>query len=172
MSTNHRDANATAHAEMQSAVASLASTVARHDEQLEAQGRILRTLTEQSAQHGVMLLEHAKLHTKHAEANVSARELARQAMQSTTDLGAEFRTSMQGLARHMAETERGRSEEIGELRKAMTSMATAQQQMAIQSVDSGRAMATLTSWYNHPIIKTIGAVIGAAIASYLAAKGH
>jgi hypothetical protein len=164
---------------MHSAIARLSSkatehaeTLARHAQQLEAHGRILHTLTEQSAQHGAMLLKHAELHTSHAESIAAAREGARQAQQSTSDLGQEFRASMVSLSRYMSDTEKRRSVEVGELRDAIKAMAAAQQQMALQSVDTGNAMATLTRWQNHPILKVLGAIIGSAIAGYLAAKGH
>lgn len=72
-----------------------------HDERLSAHDRLIATLSEQSQQHGAMLLEHAKLHTDHAKAILVARETAREARQSSTDLSKEWRDAASAMGRHL-----------------------------------------------------------------------
>jgi hypothetical protein len=169
--------------ELGKAVATLQVRTDQHAAQLDAHGRILQTLTEQASQHSAMLMKHADLHTKHAEAIVAAKEVGRVAMQSTSDLAQEFRNSMASLGQYLAENDRKRAveaadtekrhaQDASEFRAAIKRLAGAQEQMAIQSVASGQAMQTLARWQNHPLLKIVGAIIGAAIASYLAARGH
>lgn len=72
-------------------------------------------LVTQTMEHGKMLLEHAKLHTQHAESLAATREQARQAMQSSSDLSAHVQNTFSAIDAHVKTVAEATSEKLDTL---------------------------------------------------------
>lgn len=115
-----------------------------------------KEIFEQSMQHGKMLLEHAKLHTQHADAIAAARDQARHATQSSSDLAREWRDAAVAIDRHVKGVAEAQSDKLDTLIAAKDLQTKALQQIASHA-GSPKLAAFVAA----------GAVIGGLIAGLL-----
>ena len=132
-----------------------------------------KQLFEQQMEHGKMLLEHAKLHTQHAESIASAKEQARVATQSSTDLSKEWRDAAQAIDKHVAAVAGAQAETSKKTSEQVQRLATAQEQSNLARADEAKERALQTIALNKlvemmkspriAIYVAIGAIVGGAL---------
>lgn len=123
---------------------------------ISAVENIVKNVATQTLQHSSILTEHAKLHTQHASGIVAAREDARFAKQSSSEVSNEVKSIAHGISAHVSTMGRSQTELV--------------QETKIQSA----ALRKLVKWHASPYFKLaalIGAVLGGMIAGLLAGKG-
>lgn len=87
-----------------------------------------RQIFEQQMEHAKLLLRHAELHVQHSEQISAARDQARQATQSASELAREWRDAAQAIDRHVSGVAKSNAEVVGKLGEKVDKLVTAQEQ--------------------------------------------
>jgi hypothetical protein len=165
-------------ARIESKVDAHGSRIDGHDDKLSAHDRLLLMLADQTAAHGKMLLEHAKLHTQHAEANIATREQARVATQSSSDLAKEWREAAAAIDKHFSKTAKehsgqlsGLTIKLGEVIAGQDAQKKAATAAATERAAQTRALESLVKVANVrrlALVATAGAAFGGFVFGVLA----
>lgn len=130
-----------------------------------------QTMATQQIEHGKLLLEHAKMLTEHSSQLHIAREQAREAMKSSSDLSYEWKAAAESMASHMKRGQDATATMVSEVANKVTTIETETlEQTALMRGFFGRAV----KWWDRPGVKVLffvaaflGGAAWAALSKYL-----